>query len=62
MSKTCVHSQTLLSIEIFAAVCQEFNNAYPNKEEENKMTAHRLISKFGGTLFSKGVGHIQHSS
>jgi hypothetical protein len=45
-SRTCVHSWTLLRIEI-ASVRKAFSNAYPDREVQNKTTIHRLVSKFG---------------
>jgi hypothetical protein len=33
----------------FAAVREAFNNAYPDKEIQNKITIHRLVTTFRDT-------------
>jgi hypothetical protein len=46
----------------FAAVCETFSNAYPDKEVPNKTTIHRLVKKFRDTgsvcVSSRGGGHL----
>jgi hypothetical protein len=46
MSRTCVHSQTLFALKLFAAVSEAFSKAYSDKEVPNKTTIRRLVTKF----------------
>jgi hypothetical protein len=58
-SRTCVHSRTLLRIEIVCCCCEEFSNAYPDKEVSNKTTIHRLVTTFRGTGSVSDRKHVR---
>jgi hypothetical protein len=48
-SRTCIHPRTYFASKSFAGVCEPFSNAYSDKEEPNKTTIHRLVTKFRDT-------------
>jgi hypothetical protein len=61
-SRTCIHSQTLITWKSSAAVREAFSNAYPDKEVPDKATVHRLVTKFRDTESVCPRKHVQRQT